>query len=67
MLKVLNRAHRHAQEGMASSTRDAAKHAFQNTCTWFTEHHIAFRQDEKTGVWVLGGRAQPKEDSSSAL
>ena len=63
MLKVLNRAYRQTQEGMASSTRSAAKYAFQNTCTWFTERHIAFSLEEKTGLWKLETRAQQSEDS----
>lgn len=67
MLKVLNHAYRQAQEGMAGSTRDAARYAFQNTCTWFTKRHIAFRQDEKTGMWMLGTGAQRKEGDSSGL
>jgi len=61
MLKMLNRASRQSQEGMAGSTRNAAKYAFQNACTWFTEHHIAFSQDEKTGVWKLATQAQQSE------
>lgn len=63
MLKVLNRAYRQTQEGMAGSTRNAAKYAFQNTCAWLTERHIAFSMDEKTGVWKLRTQAQPGKDS----
>lgn len=63
MLKVLNRAHRQTQEGMTGNTRNAAKYAFQNTCTWFTQRHIAFSLDEKTGIWKLGTQAQQGEYS----
>lgn len=67
MLKVLNRAYRQTQEGMAGSTRNAARYAFQNTCTWLTERHIAFSQDEKTGIWKLGKRRREEEKDHEPL
>ena len=67
MLKVLNRAYRQTQEGMTGCTRNAAKYAFQNTCKWLTERHIAFSQDEKTGIWKLGKRTREEEEQQELL
>ena len=67
MLRVLNRAYRQTQEGMTGCTRSAAKYAFQNTCTWLTERHIGFSQDEKTGIWKLGKHTREEEEHHELL